>query len=100
MTMTVDLTTSQRTELVLALDDRVGYLDEAIKSIDSRLKVVDAILTGRIQSNVHVSRDTLEKQRANCIAHLSATLDCYRLLRESPSVQASVLISELNLKVS
>jgi len=98
--MYLDLTTPQRTELVLALDDRVSYLDESIHLIDSRLKVVDAILTGRIQSNVHVSRTTMEAQREKCIAHLLTVLECYRMLGESPSVQASVLISELNLKVS
>jgi len=96
----LDLTTPQRTELVLALDDRVAYLDEAIHGIDSRLKVVDAILTGRVQSSVPVSRTTMEAAREKCLNHLRTVISCYQLLGESPSVQASVLISELNLKVS
>jgi len=95
-----ELTTEQRTELVLALDDRVEYLDRSIHAIDSRLKVVDAILTGRVQANVPVSRTTMEEAKAKCVAHLLVVLSCYRLLGESPSVRASLLISELNLKAS
>jgi hypothetical protein len=96
----LDLTTPQRTELVLALDDRISYLDDALKAIDSRLKVVDAILGGKVQCSAPVSRTTLEASRASTIAHIVTVLECYRLLRESPSVQASILISELNLKAS
>lgn len=95
-----DLTAPQRTELVLALDDRVSYIDGAIHAIDKRLKVVDALIAGRVESNVSVSRTTMDEARAKLIGHLTVVLSCYQVLGEHPSVQASILISELNLKAS
>lgn len=96
----LDLTTAHRTELVLALDDRVSYIDDAIHAIDNRLKVVDALIAGRVESNVSVSRTTMDEARSRLIGHLRVVLSCYQVLGEHPSVQASLLISELNLKAS
>lgn len=95
-----NLTREQRIELVLALDDRVAYLDEALHAIDQRIKTVNAILAGKLETNASVSLATMQDARTKLIAHLRTVLTCYQVLGEPPAVQASLLISELNLKES
>lgn len=96
----LDLSNHHRHELTLALDDRIDYLDNAIRKIDERLKVVDRALSGQIEVSVPVSPAIMREARAKSIAHLRTTIECYHLLGSRPSVQATVLMSELNLKAS
>jgi hypothetical protein len=94
----LDLSNDHRNELCLALDDRVDYIDNAIRQVDGRIKVMNDVLSGKLESSTLVSVTVMEEARSKLIAHLGTVLECYHLLGCQPSVQASVLMSELNLK--